>query len=311
MKNNLSTIIPFYNSGNSLGRMLDSILSGTLVPNEIILIDDGSTDNSVSVAKKYCADHNFIHYYRQDHSGVSAARNLGLSHATGDWINFLDSDDYIEPKMYEEMLQAAATGDYNGVLCGYFTHKDGVVTSYTPGFTKPINSQEMLSAMFADENVKGFLVTRLFRADLLENHRFDTNIRLCEDLLFQTGLYTQKEVSFISIPTPMYHYIDNSSSATTTRNLFDNGQFIYEPAYSKIKTMFQNDAVQNSYNAILEYSMYSQLRHYKSEGRTKENIKQIRMLQKELSKTPCRNKSRRRFLYEHAPLLSASLLFRD
>ena len=308
MEKTISTIIPFYNSGSNLGRMLDSILAGTLIPDEIILIDDGSTDDSASIANSYCADHNCIHYYRQEHAGVSAARNLGMSLATGEWISFLDSDDYIEPNMYEELLQAATSGDYQGAICGFFTHKDGIVTPYTPQSSKPVTSNEMLSSMFTDDNVKGFLFTRLFRADVIKDLCFDKDIRLCEDLLFQTGLFAKKEVSFVSIPHPLYHYIINSSSVTASRNMFDNGQFIYEAAYNKIKAMVQIDAVLKSYNSILEYSMYTLLSCYKSDGHTKENLKQIRMLQKELSKTPCSKKTKRRILYEHAPLLASLFL---
>ncbi len=189
MNNSITTIIPFYNSNNALKIMLESILACTLMPDEILLIDDGSDDISSEIAKEYSQSNSFIHYVRQEHSGVSAARNLGISQATGDWISFLDADDYIEPDMYREMINIVSTGSFDGCICGYFTHKEGIVTPYTGDYESPLSSEKILEGMFIDDNIRGFLVTRLFRAEIVKAHAFKTELKMCEELVFQSEIF--------------------------------------------------------------------------------------------------------------------------
>jgi glycosyltransferase involved in cell wall biosynthesis len=307
-KRTISTIIPFYNNENTLSTMLDSILSGTVIPSEILLIDDGSTDYSSEIAKQYEYKYDCIKYLHQEHSGVSSARNLGISSATGYWISFLDADDYIEPSMYEQMLAAITDDTIDGCICGYFTHKEGIITSYTKESALLMSSSEILKDMFTDDNIRGFLFTRLFKTSQIKNYSFDTTISICEDLLLQSQFFSDADRKFVYIPKSFYHYIMNSSSATSTDNMFINGVFKYKPAFERILTNHNKDYVNQNYNAILEYSMYTQLTYYKNGNRSKEILTQIRLLQKELKASPCINKSKRRLAYESAPVLSSHFI---
>lgn len=302
----ITTIIPFFNSGNDLSLMLDSILSGTVLPSEILLIDDGSTDESPSIAKDYAARFPIINYIKKEHAGVSAARNLGIKIASGDWISFLDADDYIEKTMYEQML-ASASDNVDCCLCGYFTEKDGISTEYVNSYSF-LNSNEFLKAMFTDDTVRGFLFTRLFKANIVKELQFDTNISMCEDLLFQTTLFTKHPDLRIScINAPLYHYVQNSRSATSKLNYFNNDIFKYKPAFDVIRSLTKSsDFVENSYNSILEYSMYTLLKTYRNGD--KSLISQIRLLQKELKSTQPDKITKRRFAYEHAPILYSHFL---
>lgn len=301
MNNSITTIIPFFNSAGCIEAMLDSILAGTVVPDEILLIDDGSTDNSAAIVKSYENKYPNVHYLSQPHSGVSAARNLGISKAHGSWISFLDADDYIEPNMYETMLNAVEGKDLAGCVCGYYTVKDGITTSYTASFPSIISSDELLKAMFTDDNVRGFLFTRLFQAELIKGCNFDVNVSMCEDLLFQSKLLTKSSLQFAYINIPLYHYIQNSASATNSALYFKDGVFKYKPAFTQIFDVIHKDYVWTSYNSILEYSMYTLLVAYKNGNHQVKE--QIRMLQKELKKTPCSNKSRRRLAYTYMPII--------
>jgi glycosyltransferase involved in cell wall biosynthesis len=310
MNRTISAIIPFYNCLGTLPGMLDSILTGSVLPYQLILIDDGSTDGSLAVAQNYAEKYPFFSVYSQEHSGVSAARNLGISKATGFWISFLDADDYIEPDMYEKMLSAiddawrSGSADISGCLCGYFTHKEGVTTPYTRKNSSSLTSGEMLEAMFTDNSVRGFLFTRLFRADMLNDMSFDTNIKICEDLLFQTKLFSAKEMQFACIDLPLYHYVENKSSASATRIYFENSNFIYKPAYDQIFLLINKYYISDSYNSILEYSMYTLLKSYRTDN-SPATLAQIRLLQKEMRgvKTPFFKKSKRRIAYEIAPVV--------
>ncbi len=312
MSERISTIIPIYNCKDKFPAMLESILSGTIVPSEIFLVDDGSTDGSFELAQIYAEKHASVTALSQEHSGVSAARSLGLSYATGDWISFLDGDDYIEPDMYEIMLESIEKADeksaIDGCICGYYTHKDGVVTPYFHEESAVWASNDILKAMFTDECTKGFLCTRLFSAKLIRKITFYPGIRVCEDLLSQTRLYSENVVNFAVIAKPLYHYIQNEGSATITRNYFENNTFIYKPAFDLIHKYVNESYIEESYNDILEYSMYSLLKQYAGRKKASKDptlVEQIHLLKKELRNTKCpyNQKSKRRIAYEHYPLI--------
>lgn len=301
MNKSISTIIPFYNCKNLLSTMLDSILSGTFLPYEILLIDDGSSDESCIIAKKYAKDYSFIKYYRQNHKGVSNARNLGLHLSTGYWISFLDADDYIEPNMYKSMINTIIDDTYDGCICGYYTHKDNVVTPYGKGAADDMSSQEMLKGMFTDDNIRGFLWSRLFKAEIIKKYSFDEDISVCEDLLFQTKIFSNEQLKFSYCPYPLYHYVQQSSSATSVMELFQNGSFIYEPAFNRIKNIVDESYISSSYDSILKFQMYCLLKQLR---RGDKNILcQIRQLQKLLRENKSEDKSFSRFAYCHAPVL--------
>ena len=311
----ISTIIPFYNCKKVLPRMLDSILAGSMLPYEIILIDDGSSDDSLFVANNYAQKCSFIKVLSQKHAGVSAARNLGIQHATGYWISFLDADDYIEPDMYEKMLDAidnasskANDTSIDGCICGYYTHKNGVVTPYSYYDSGTLSSNDILKLMFTHDSVRGFLFTRLFKASLLQGLSFDTDISICEDLLFQTKFFSTKDIKFACLPAPKYHYIQDQISATVTRNYFDRDEFIYKPAFERISSYIKEEYVLSSYTSILEFSMYTLLNLYRS-YRDPIVLVQIRLLQKEMkrARSPYAQMSKRYTAYEHAPVLSSYL----
>ena len=308
MKKTIAVIIPFFNSEKTLSTMLDSILAGVTIPSEILLIDDGSTDSSPDIAKKYASEQPFIKYIHQDHTGVSAARNNGIALANSEGISFLDADDYIEPDMYKLMSDALADDSYSGCICGYFTHKDGIVTPYCNSSKSPMTSNEIIEFMFTDDNIRGFLFTRLFRASIVKKYSFNTEISMCEDLLFQSQLFSGSDLKFAYVNKPLYHYIQNSSSATASLNYFKDDVFIYKPAFDKMSSIIDKAYVSTSYNSILQFSMYSLLKTYNLSGHDEVLKKQIRRMQQELRSTPCVNKSWRRIMYQAAPFLY-SLLF--
>ncbi len=303
MSRKITTIIPFFNNESTLPIMLDSILNGILVPDEIILIDDGSTDSSANIAKDYQRKNSFIRYYYQNHAGVSAARNLGISNATGDWISFLDADDFIEKNMYKAMIDSLDDNpECMGCIAGYYTEKNGISTPYVYTESSIIKSQDLLEKMFSNDNIRGFLFTRLFHINLFKNISFDSEIKLCEDLLFQTQLFlSNSDVQFAVCQEPVYHYVQNTSSATNSKNLFKNGVFIYQPAFAKIHTLLNYNYVTETYKQIIEFNMYNALVLYKN-GQ-KSALAQINLLKKELRKLPCGRISIHGLLYRTWPLL--------
>ena len=103
----VSVIIPIYNTEEYLKECLDSVISQTLTDIEIICIDDGSTDGSLNILKEYALNDNRIKILKQKNKGAGAARNLGIKNATGEFVNFFDSDDYMKPEMLKELYNKA------------------------------------------------------------------------------------------------------------------------------------------------------------------------------------------------------------
>ena len=107
--NVISIIVPIYNAGNTLHRCIDSILSQTYTSWELLLVDDGSTDSSGAISDEYATKDTRVRVFHKENGGVSSARNVGLDNAQGEWITFVDSDDYIEEnflKSFEGNLDA-------------------------------------------------------------------------------------------------------------------------------------------------------------------------------------------------------------
>lgn len=119
----VSVIIPIYNAENYLKKCIESVLHQTLQGVEIILVDDGSTDGSGAICDQYSVFQN-IKVLHQENKGLSAARNTGLDAATGDYVAFLDSDDYVDPEMYNEMYLTAKKENVDIVYCNYAVVKN-------------------------------------------------------------------------------------------------------------------------------------------------------------------------------------------
>lgn len=183
-----SIIIPVYNSEKYLFRCIDSVLNQTRSDFELILVDDGSKDQSADICKQYAKKDDRIKYIRQENAGVSAARNNGISIASGDYIGFVDSDDEICPDMYETLLREAEKNGADIVLCD-------AVTVYSNGTTE----EDTLPNLLPDKIIKteeiypeqllytaGSACRCIYKKTLFEdkNIRFPVGIKLSEDRIF-------------------------------------------------------------------------------------------------------------------------------
>ena len=115
----ISVIIPVFNSSLYLDHCLSTVVNQTLKDIEIILIDDGSTDDSLNVIKNYAKKYNNIKYTSKENEGQAIARNIGIQMSSGEFITFIDSDDYIELNMLEKLYNIAKSDNSDIVLCDY------------------------------------------------------------------------------------------------------------------------------------------------------------------------------------------------
>lgn len=118
----VSVIVPAWNVAHLLPRCLDSLLAQSHRPLEIIVIDDGSTDGTATVMRDYHERHPEVHLISQPHRNVGPARNAGLSVARGEYIGFVDADDWVEPDFYAELVRIAETSGADVVVCGLWFH---------------------------------------------------------------------------------------------------------------------------------------------------------------------------------------------
>ena len=115
-----SIIVPVYNCEKYIGKCIDSILAQTFQDFELLLVIDGGVDASLMICKDYASRDNRISVIEQENQGVSAARNNGLDHATGEYVFFVDSDDWVEPDYLEKLINKAEETDCDIVICGYY-----------------------------------------------------------------------------------------------------------------------------------------------------------------------------------------------
>lgn len=207
----LSIVIPIYNAEKYLARCVQSILSQTYNEYEIILVDDGSIDNSLQICRHYEVNNNGVIVISQQNAGVSAARNAGLSVAKGEYVMFVDSDDYMLPQMCEIMVDAIEEKEADLVVCGTTETWGGVwapkrdidyssLASFKSDFIEHLTS-ELLSPPW----------NKIYRRELIKDV-FETSSSFGEDLMFNLNyLKNCQRISFIK-SAPFYHEKANEGS---------------------------------------------------------------------------------------------------
>lgn len=219
-KPKISIIIPVYNAERYLSRCLDSLIHQTLKSLEIILIDDLSTDGSKEIISAYVAKYHFIRYKKSESKGhAGGARNWGLDLAQGEYIGFVDSDDWVDASFYEKMLEAATNEQGDIVISGVLTEYDAptpAIVRYKYEKKYVINQQEALT-LLATQKQKGLSISaivcnKLYRAEFLKENRlrFIPN-NFNDDDAFNFLAFLRASTVVI-IPDVQYHYYQRAGS---------------------------------------------------------------------------------------------------
>lgn len=221
-KSLISIIIPVYNVSQYLPRCLDSLINQTYKNIEIIIVNDGSTDNSLEICKNYAEKDSRIKLIDKENGGISSARNAGLSIAEGKWISFVDSDDFIDLDTYEIALNTALEKQTKLVQWNMIISKDSnevaVLHSLTEGF---IDLSENKTLPW----ILNTVYTKLIHRDLLNtlNLTFINGLSIVEDICFSYRLY-EEAGKFYYIDKAFYHYYirKNSIMRSITEAPLDN-----------------------------------------------------------------------------------------
>lgn len=214
MKDLISIIVPIYNAECYLEKCLLQLQVQTYSNIEILMIDDGSTDQSASICKRYMEADKRFQYIYQDNAGVSAARNKGLSLAKGDYIGFCDSDDWVDADLYEVLYHMADQYSADISIVSFVMESENG--------TKPFKDQQELLFFYSQSAIEemhscgrfeGYLCNKLFRASLFTDVRLRSEITILEDMVAVWELF-HKADRIVFRDVHKYHYFRNQSSAT-------------------------------------------------------------------------------------------------
>lgn len=215
----LSIIVPVYKVEKYLPKCIDSILAQTFRDFELILIDDGSPDNCGAICDEYAARDSRIKVIHQKNTGVSAARNAGLDIASGTYLGFVDSDDWIEPEMYATMIATAKEKQVDVVVCGLrYVDEEGTLLHYGLETNGEYSRDGMISELFGTPNqLGGGNVNKLFSAAKIKKCRFDEKVAIAEDWIFIFNSFLECHQA-IKLSQPFYTVVERHGSATRSEN---------------------------------------------------------------------------------------------
>jgi len=239
----ISIIVPVYKVEKYLRRCLDSIVAQTFTDWECILIDDGSPDNSGKICDEYVAKDGRFRVIHQENQGVSAARNAGLDAAKGEWIGFVDSDDWIEPNMYEYLYNDALETRSDAVICGF-------VGQHKKRIQKMCGTEESVKLLFDQKGFGGFSVLRLIAAEKVKNIRFDTTVSYMEDNQFFYYAFKKCEKIYWD-NKPLYHYEERIDSVTHLSGFTKQA----ESAIQMLDRLYEEEQIKSLKKIILNHKL--------------------------------------------------------
>lgn len=217
----VSIIIPVYNAARGLAKCIETTRRQTYSNIELLLVNDGSEDSSPHICRMYARVDARIRVIDKENEGVSAARNDALCAARGDYIQFVDSDDYLAPNATERLVRAAEQYRCDLVISDYFRVAPSGITRH--GFLKceAVMDQTQFALGLMDEPASfyyGVLWNKLYRADIIRTHGVQCNTALSwsEDFLFNLE-YIRYAQRFFALDEALYYYVKNPSSITHTQ----------------------------------------------------------------------------------------------
>ncbi len=283
----ISVIVPVYNVAEYLGKCVDSIMGQTYKNLEILLVDDGSKDNSGEICDEYALKDSRIRVIHQKNGGLSAARNTGLNAASGEYVFFCDSDDYIELDALEKLHSKLAADNADIVACGFSEvwEKEGKVTNkkaFTSNSTGRWSGHESIIQMMRTNNICTVAWNKLYKRDLFDDVRFPEGRVHEDEATIYKALYKAKIVSFL--PVSLYNYIQRNESIMHSQNDKRNDDLIMAGTerVSFFRDKNEIELMEYSLMALLEF-VKDIYRKTKDNGRKKELSSLYNQLLKENS----------------------------
>lgn len=214
----ISVVVPVYNVRKYVGQCLESVIGQNLRELEILVVDDGSTDGSGTICDEYARKDRRIRVYHTENRGLSAARNYGIEQATGEYIAFLDSDDWIEPDMYEILLDLTMQTNADIVTCRFWQeYQNKTEESTGPEKQFAVEGSEILRTYLFQRDVCQDSWNNLFKTELFRFLRFPEK-RSFEDYAIKPQLL-QKAKKMVYTPACMLHYRNRENSLSNRHSM--------------------------------------------------------------------------------------------
>lgn len=299
----VSIILPVYNSEKYLNKCIDSIIAQTYIDWELIVINDGSVDNSKDIINEYQKKDKRIKAFHFDNRGVSTSRNYGISVSSGEYITFIDSDDYVEPDYLKELLNSIYENDSDLSVCDVIEEYKGnrhIIKSLDTinNSIFLVDSQKVLDDILYHKIKNGYCCAKLFKKSKIK-HLFQL-YSYCEDVLFLVYYLAENEINVSYVHKPLYIYYKNDNSVTMKKESYKIKDMLNVSERIISDSLEHNRIKTKAAHALLiDYSFYILLFSIKNEELSslynlcKSNIKRHRksvLLDKESSfktKTAC------------------------
>lgn len=239
----ISIIIPVYNMEKYLEKCITSVLEQTYSDFELILVNDGSKDKSEDICNEFARYDNRVKVIHKTNGGVSSARNKGLEEAQGEYIGFIDSDDYIEPTMYEVLLSNIQKYDADISFCGFkvIDEDKNIIERIQNSGKLHIMDQKTMVERETDMpwSIRLDTINKLFQKKIIEGLRFDTSLHCAEDTLFlHQAIRRAKKGVFVELPL----YVNVRHAGSAMRGGLNPKYYLqsYETDYSIYDDIRQN-----------------------------------------------------------------------
>lgn len=222
-----SIIVPVYNAEQFLERCIKSLIGQTYKNFEVIFINDGSSDTSGDILKKYCTSDKRLKLIERTNQGVSSARNEGIERAIGEYVIFVDADDYVEKNLLEKISECSSKAE----MIMYNFKDNGIVNKVekeVPPFCDDVSESAILISGL--NSFRGFVWNKAFKRNIVIKNdiKFKDDIHMCEDLCFCID-FLEKNITTAFILEPLYYYEHRGVSASA--NIFSAKRFSVIKAY--------------------------------------------------------------------------------
>ena len=252
----VSVIVAAYNAGSYIARCLDSIAGQTFKDFDVIIVDDGSTDDSGTICAGYTQKDPRFRVITKENGGVSSARNSGLEQVHGKWVTFVDADDILPENALEILLKKATDKDFDLVFAGYEVYDEHFTKSYQvqERIDEVLDRDHAISLLYKPKYYRylGYVWGKLYKSDIIRNHhlQFSPDITFNEDRLFVTDYLAHcTRIRFTT--EPVYNYYEHSASAMASLEIGFNPKFLTDlDAMIRMRRIVANYSQANLDNAV-------------------------------------------------------------
>lgn len=289
----ISIIVPIYNQSSTLKNCIESILNQEYQNIELILVDDGSLDDSFDICTEYAKKDIRVKVLKKENGGVSSARNLGLNLASGEFIQFVDADDFLEKDMCLKMMESRAEKDFDVIVCSYKKHDDNKIKNKVSiNLECDILSQFKENFAFLFENALfNPPWNKLYKREKISSF-FDEKFSIGEDLLFNLEYFKNcKKIKVIN--NCLYNYVnksENSLNKSYDESLLNKQIYLYKSVKKFCEDNFQDTFLEGSIDRVFLKEIYYLLKKIVYQGgmSKKEKLSKIQdiLAIKEIKKMP-------------------------